>query len=530
VKKEIKIAVVGAGYWGKNLVRAFYELGCLSVVCDSNIEILSNLEKKYPDLKTTTDFTEILNNKKISGVVISLPAEVHYGFSKEAILSEKNVFVEKPLALNHIEAEELIKLAAENNKIIMVGHLLQYHPAFIKLKEIVRNGGLGRINYLYSNRLNLGKIRREENILWSFAPHDISMILSLTNEEPESIFTSGGYYLHKKIADVTMTHIDFSSGVKSHIFVSWLHPYKKQELVVVGEKKMAVFDDTKPWNEKLLIYPHQLNWKNGIPIPDKKEAEKVIVEESEPLKNECRHFIDCILNNTEPITDGEEGLKVIRILEASQKSLDTKEIAYFKDIFNSSQNKSDYFVHESSYVDREAKIGKGTKIWHYTHVMAGAVIGKNCSIGQSVNIGPKAVIGNNVKIQNNVSVYDDVILEDDVFCGPSCVFTNVINPRAFIERKSEYKKTIVRRGATIGANATIICGNEIGEYSFIGAGSVVTKIVKPNALVVGNPAKQVGWVCRCGNKLKFNNKEEAFCECGNKYRMDKDNDKLLLVS
>lgn len=530
MKKEIKIAVVGAGYWGKNLVRAFYELGCLSVVCDTNTEILNNLKKKYPDLKTTADFTEILNNRKINGIVISLPAEAHYEFSKKAILSGKNVFVEKPLALNHIEAEGLIKLAAKNNKIIMVGHLLQYHPAFIKLKEIVRSGGLGRIEYLYSNRLNLGKIRREENILWSFAPHDISMILSLIDEEPESIFTSGGYYLHKNIADVTMTHIYFPSGVKSHIFVSWLHPYKKQELVVVGDKKMAVFEDTKPWEEKLLIYPHQLNWENGIPIPNKKEAEKVIVEKSEPLKNECRHFIDCILNNTKPMTDGEEGLKVVRILKASQKSLDTKEIVYFKDMFNSSQNKGDYFVHESSYVEKGAKIGSGTKIWHFSHIMSGAVIGKNCSIGQNVSISSHAVIGNNVKIQNNVSIYDEVIIEDNVFLGPSCVFTNVINPRAFIERKNEYKKTIIRRGATIGANATIVCGNEIGEYAFVGAGAVVTRNVNPYALVVGNPAKQVGWVCRCGNKLKLNDKEEAFCECGKKYRVDKDNDVLLSVS
>jgi len=522
MKKEIKIAVVGAGYWGKNLVRAFYELGCLSVVCDSNIEILSDLKKKYPDLETTTDFTEILNNEKVNGIVISLPAEVHYEFSKEAILSGKNVFVEKPLALNHIEAEELIKLAAENNKIIMVGHLLQYHPVFIKLKEIVRKGELGRINYLYSNRLNLGKIRREENILWSFAPHDISMILSLTNEKPESIFTNGGYYLHRNIADVTMTHIDFSSGVKSHIFVSWLHPYKKQELVVVGEKKMAVFDDTKRWDEKLLIYPHQLNWENGMPITNKKEAEKVIAEESEPLKNECRHFIDCILNNIKPITNGEEGLKVIRILEASQKSLDTKEIVYFKDMFNNLQNKSDYFVHENSYIDRGAEIGEGTKIWHYTHVMAGAVIGKNCSIGQNVSISSKAVIGDNVKIQNNVSVYDKVILEDEVFCGPSCVFTNVINPRAFISRKNEFRRTIVRKGATIGANATIVCGNEIGEYAFIGAGAVVTKNVRPHVLMVGNPARGIGWVCQCGKKLEIKEKDNIKCICGKKYKLAKD--------
>ncbi len=163
---------------------------------------------------------------------------------------------------------------------------------------------------------------------------------------------------------------------------------------------------------------------------------------------------------------------------------------------------NDYFVHESSYVDKGAIIGEGTKVWHFSHIMANAQIGKNCSIGQNVNIGSRAIIGDGVKIQNNVSVYDDVILEDDVFCGPSCVFTNVINPRAFVERKSEYKKTVVKKGASIGANATIVCGVSIGEYALVGAGAVVTKDVPPYGLVYGNPARLMGKVDKEGNILK----------------------------
>jgi UDP-2-acetamido-3-amino-2,3-dideoxy-glucuronate N-acetyltransferase len=164
-------------------------------------------------------------------------------------------------------------------------------------------------------------------------------------------------------------------------------------------------------------------------------------------------------------------------------------------------NNNPYFIHESSYVDDGAIIGVGTKVWHFCHIMPGAKIGNNCSLGQNVNVGSRAVIGNGVKIQNNVSVYDDVVIEDDVFCGPSCVFTNVINPRAFVERKDEYKKTIIKKGVSIGANATIICGVTIGEYSMIGAGSVVTKDVPPYTLVVGNPARIVGNICKCGRKL-----------------------------
>lgn len=176
-----------------------------------------------------------------------------------------------------------------------------------------------------------------------------------------------------------------------------------------------------------------------------------------------------------------------------------------------------YFKHESSYVDEGAVIGAGTKIWHFSHIMSGARIGTNCSIGQNVNVGGKAVIGDGVKVQNNVSIYDDVTIEDDVFCGPSCVFTNVINPRAFVERKHEYLPTLVRKGTAIGANATIVCGVTLGEYSFVGAGSVVTKDVPAHAMVYGTPARQHGWVCRCGVRLG----EDLCCpDCGARYHLD----------
>lgn len=179
-----------------------------------------------------------------------------------------------------------------------------------------------------------------------------------------------------------------------------------------------------------------------------------------------------------------------------------------------------YFVHESSYIDDNVEIGEGTKIWHFSHILSNTKIGKNCRIGQNVMIGPNVKIGNNVKIQNNVSVYEGVEIEDDVFCGPSMVFTNVINPRAFIERKHEFKKTLVKRGATIGANATIVCGVTIGEYAFIGAGAVVTKDVLPYALVIGVPARQIGWVCQCGVRLEFNDNKSTCKACGKNYKLE----------
>lgn len=184
----------------------------------------------------------------------------------------------------------------------------------------------------------------------------------------------------------------------------------------------------------------------------------------------------------------------------------------------------DYFVHESSYVDEGCTIGEGTKIWHFSHIMQGCTIGKKCNIGQNVVISPQVVLGNGVKIQNNVSVYTGVICEDGVFLGPSCVFTNVINPRAFIERKNEYRKTVIREGASVGANATIVCGHDIGKYAFVGAGSVVTKDVPDYAMVYGSPARIRGYVCRCGEKLNFEEDAAVCPACARKYRKNKNSE------
>jgi len=272
--------------------------------------------------------------------------------------------------------------------------------------------------------------------------------------------------------------------------------------VVVGDKNMAVFKDTVDWENKLFLYPHNINWHNGVPIPDKKEATKVQVEQSEPLKAECTHFIDCIQTRNNPVTDAAEGIKVLRILKASQDSLNSngKKI-FLKETY---QKPDTYFIHESSYMDEDVTIGAGTKIWHFSHVLKGSTIGKNCSVGQNVVIGPDATIGNGCKIQNNVSIYKGVTLEDNVFCGPSMVFTNVFNPRAHIPRMDELRPTLVKTGVTIGANATIVCGHTIGAYAFIGAGAVVTKGAPDHALMVGNPAQQIGWMCECGNRLDEN--------------------------
>lgn len=496
-----KIAVIGSGYWGKNLVRNFHNLGALKLICDKNETLLSQFAETYPGIETSLALNDVLSRDDIDGLVIATPAETHYTIAREALLAGKHVYVEKPLVLDEAEGEDLIRLAGARNRVLMVGHLLQYHPMFLRLKEMAEQGELGRINYIYSNRLNLGKIRREENILWSFAPHDISMILALAGEIPDQVTATGGNYLHSRIADVTTTHLKFPSGLQAHIFVSWLHPFKEQKLVVVGDRKMAVFDDTQPWQDKLLLYAHSIQWKHNMPVPSKAEPERVEISQSEPLRNECAHFLECIEQGRVPRTDGREGLAVLRILNQAQRCLDGKPTAVETVSRATAEAGKAYDVHKTAIIDGDVAIGKGTRIWHFSHVLSRTVIGEDCNIGQNVVIGPDVTVGNKCKIQNNVSVYKGVTLEDGVFCGPSMVFTNIYNPRAEIRKMDQVRTTVAKHGATLGANSTIVCGVTIGRYAFVGAGAVVNKNIVDHALVVGNPAKQIGWVCECGERL-----------------------------
>jgi len=523
--KDVKVAVIGSGYWGKNLVRNLHTLGALGLICDKNETILAGFKEQYPEVETCMAVSQVLASDDIQGVVIATPAETHFSLAREALLAGKHVYVEKPLVLDEGEGKELIGLAGEKELVLMVGHLLQYHPVFVRLKELASSGELGRINYIYSHRLNLGKIRREENILWSFAPHDISMILTLAGEKPEKVTATGGNYLHKKIADVTTTHLDFPSGLKAHIFVSWLHPFKEQKLVVVGDKKMAVFDDTLPWEDKLLLYPHEISWKQGMPVPTKAEPQRVDIPRAEPLKEECAHFLECISTGKTPRTDGREGLAVLEVLNRAQRDLSneqrvTSQEEGAKGRGSDFSERSDLreregsqgaFVHETAVIDENVSIGDGTKIWHFSHVLRESRIGENCVIGKYVEIGPSVRIGKGCKIQNNIGIFKGITLEDYVFCGPSVVFTNIYNPRAAIRKMDQIRPTLVKSHATLGANCTIVCGVTIGEYAFVGAGAVVTRDVPDFALVLGNPARQVGWACKCGQRLD----EDDVCpSCG----------------
>ena len=513
-ERNPRIAVIGAGYWGKNLVRNFHRLAALEIVCDVNEETLAFARQEY-HVSTTRDYDAVLSDPMVDAVVIATPAVQHFPMVSKALQARKHVFVEKPLALQAEEGGILVALAKERNLILMVGHILEYHPAIIELNRLLRQGQLGKIQYIYSSRLNLGKLRTEENILWSFAPHDISAILHMLCEAPSRASAQGGSYLNPPIVDTTLSTLDFPSGVKAHIFVSWLHPFKEQKLCVIGSQKMAVFDDLEP-EKKLVVYAHKINWLERKPVAERDGGQVIPIPKEEPLLKECQHFLDCVSRGCSPRTDGESALRVLEVLEACGQSLTRGGMPV-----PVVPNAPSYFAHPTAVVDQPCEVGEGTKIWHFSHVMENSVIGPGCNLGQNVVISPGVRLGRNVKLQNNVSVYTGVELEDDVFCGPSMVFTNVINPRSHVNRRHEYQKTLVKRGATLGANSTVVCGTTIGRYAFVAAGAVVTHDVPDYALVMGVPAKQLGWMCSCGVRLPDG--ESATCPvCASIYMVSGD--------
>lgn len=308
------VTVIGCGYWGKNLVRNFHQLGALAMVCDMTAEGRAAAAKIAPGVPVAASLDDVTTG----AVVIATPAETHFALVHDALSAGRDVFVEKPMALTYDQGRQLVRLAEAKQRILMVGHVLEYHPAILKLRELIRDDRLGKIRYIYSNRLSLGKVRREENILWSFAPHDIAVILRLMETAPFQVVACGGSYVQPNIADVTITNLLFDNGVRAHIFVSWLHPFKEQRLVVIGSRKMASFDDV---NKQLILYDERVDIQEGMPIPIKGEGERIEFAADEPLRLECEAFLRAVATRQAPLTDGRSGLQVLQVLQAAQRSL-----------------------------------------------------------------------------------------------------------------------------------------------------------------------------------------------------------------
>lgn len=298
-------------------MRNFQSLGALAGVCDATPQGRELAASLAPGIPVYGDADTLLATD-VSGVVIATPAETHFDLARRALLAGKDVFVEKPLALAYEQGSQLVRLASERKRMLMVGHVLEYHPGVVALYDLVNRGVLGTIQYIYSNRLSLGIIRREENILWSFAPHDIAVILRLVGSQPFEVVCTGGSYIRANIADVTMTNLLFDNGVRAHIHVSWLHPFKEQRLVVIGSRKMALFDDVA---KELVLYDQRVEWQEGQPMPVRGQGERVAYANDEPLRLECQAFLAAISQRTPAVTDGPSGLRVLRVLQAAQRSL-----------------------------------------------------------------------------------------------------------------------------------------------------------------------------------------------------------------
>jgi predicted dehydrogenase len=325
---NVRVGVVGAGYWGKNLVRNFYEIETadLVTVCDKDPSRLKAISEKYTGTAVTHELQNLLGREDIDAVVIVTPAVMHYKQAREALKAGKHVFVEKPMSLNVKEATELEEMARTSNLILMVGHLLIYHPAVNKLRSLITDGLLGEVYYLYAQRVNLGRVREDENALWSFAPHDVSVVLYLLGEEPESVSATGECYIQDKVEDVVFLNMKFPDRKMAQVQLSWLDPHKERKLTVVGSKKMAVFDDVLA-SEKIKIYdkgvdkpPEYGSYGEYLTLRD---GDILIprIDMKEPLRLECEHFIECVRERKTPITDAVSGVRVVRVLEAAQLSL-----------------------------------------------------------------------------------------------------------------------------------------------------------------------------------------------------------------
>jgi len=312
------VAVVGCGYWGKNLVRNFSQLGRLRVICDSSYETLEELKDKF-DVEGVSDFEKVLAIPDVQAVVVATPAPTHASLVIQALAAGKDVFVEKPLALTLEDALEIQAAAHKSDCILMVGHLLEYHPALIKLRHLVAEGRIGKLQYLYSNRLSFGKVRTEENVLWSFAPHDICTILGCVGQLPRSVQAIGSAHL-SQAEDFCTINLEFEQNVRAHIFVSLLHPFKEHRLVVVGDSGMLVFDDVSV-DSKLTFYEQRAELQHDIPVLEKNSKTVIPIDQAEPLRLECQHFLDCIESRHTPLTSIQNGIDVLTVLQSAQLSL-----------------------------------------------------------------------------------------------------------------------------------------------------------------------------------------------------------------
>lgn len=515
-----RLIVVGAGRWGLNHIATAHQLGALVAVVDPDPMALHQAKARIGSESGVGLYTELSQALQAHGeaaAIVATPPGTHFAIAREVIEAKRHVLVEKPLCVSLHHAQELVRMARETGIVLMVDHLLQYSLQHRRLLQLVRTGFVGEVTRVRMSRMNFGTVRTEENVLWSFTPHDVSILLSICGDQtPATVACVGQKVVSCGIDDYVDISVRFADGVQAQIEASWMHPLKERRLIVYGTKGSLILNEAMPDTNAPKL--HGFKWSakrkaDGSGVVIEKQEEDLISSlsdlhemkdnvgegmEKTPLQATLEHFIECQTERKTPQTDGEEGVRVLKVLVAATESLNKDGAAV---ALSTGSQCPEVFVHSTAVVDSGAILGPGTKVWHFSHIMPGAKLGPACNIGQNVYIGGKATLGRNVKVQNNVSIYDAVNIDDDVFLGPSCVLTNVKTPRSHVIRKDAYVPTTIGKGVTVGANATIVCGVRLGSFCFIGAGAVVTKDVPSHALVYGNPATVHAWVSKTGAKL-----------------------------
>ncbi len=512
--QPMKIALLGFGRWGRNHAATLHRMKCLGMIIDPSPQSLEQAKALYPDVELSTSRDSALR-PDIAGVVLATPVESHGPLARFFISARKPVLVEKPLALTLEEGEEIVGLSLRRDVLLQVGHVLEYHPARKEVERLLEEGALGRLLSARMVRTNLGTIRDVEDILFSFAPHDIAFAVRLGHGAPARVSAAGFDLLEHGVADTASLTLEFETPhpFVAHIDVSWLEPCKERRSILVGTQGMLEWNDTAGQKRLVFYKIGEAVGQGGTPQRKVTEKLELPLQAGEPLESELLDFVEAIRARRQPRAHAQSGLDVLRVLYAAKMSMNERRTIKMSEV------KTKPYVHPTAIVDEGALVGEGSKIWHFSHVMPGAKIGKDVVLGQNCYVASKAEIGDGCRLQNNISVYDLVILEEEVFVGPSAVFTNVRNPRAFVSRKDEYAVTRVKRGATLGANSTVVCGATVNEYAFIAAGSVVSKDIPAYALAVGVPARVVGFVCRCGDRLSFDEEGNSTCSrCGLRYR------------
>jgi UDP-2-acetamido-3-amino-2,3-dideoxy-glucuronate N-acetyltransferase len=529
------LAVVGCGQWGINHVTTAASMNALLAVVDSDPDAREFAVARVANHNVVgfASLAELLN-ANIAGfkaVVVATPPATHASVAEQALEAGLSVLVEKPMCYSVADARRLAAIArsAPHCK-VMVGHLLHYGRPHAVALQLIKKGRVGEVKRVKAIRVNFGTVRTVENALWSLCPHDLSVALAICNAQaderdlPKRVRCTGHNIVcgNGGVEDSVDVTIELCSGALVQIESNWMHPGKERRMIVYGDTGFiaineAVRDQSLPavqlWSWDATVkgtsVPVDISTRElDVNIAEiAAECAAPLSENWSPLRSELEHFRECCFDSAmQPLTDADEGLRVIQVLAAATESMRSRDgdwVPVDTDDSLPPQPAPPYFAHATAIVDDGATVGPGSKIWHFSHVMSGAVLGERCSLGQNVYVAGKANLGRNVRVQNNVSIYDGVTVGDNAFLGPSCVFTNVRRPRVeFPTAASSYGSTSIGTGVSIGANAVIVCDVRIGDYAMIGAGAVVTKDVKKYALVVGNPGREIGWVGRDGHALR----------------------------